>query len=48
MLAAVLPNPHRRNAQRPGPAVRRIAARVQGRAAAAGDVDACVRIAMTH
>jgi monofunctional biosynthetic peptidoglycan transglycosylase len=44
IMAAVLPNPHRRNAQRPGPAVRRIAARVQARAAASGDVDACVRI----
>ena len=43
ILAAVLPNPYRRNAQRPGPAVRRIAGRVQARAAAAGDLDACVR-----
>jgi len=42
-LAAVLPNPYRRNAQRPGPGVRRIATRIQGRAAAAGDIDACVR-----
>lgn len=44
LLVAVLPNPHRRNAQSPGPAVRRIAARVQSRAAAAGDIDACVRV----
>ena len=44
VLVAVLPNPHRRNAQRPGPGVRRIAARVQARAASAGDLDACVRV----
>ena len=44
LLAAVLPNPHRRNAQRPGPAVRRVASRIQGRAAAAGDLDRCVRV----
>ncbi len=44
VLTAVLPNPHRRNAQRPGPGVRRIAARVQARAASAGDIDACVRV----
>lgn len=43
VLAAVLPNPYRRNAQRPGPGVRRIAARIQGRAAAAGDIDGCLR-----
>ncbi len=43
VLVAVLPNPHRRNAQRPGPGVRRIAARIQGRTASAGDLDACVR-----
>ena len=42
-LTAVLPNPYRRNAQRPGPAVRRIAARIQARAASAGDLDACLR-----
>ena len=30
VLVAVLPNPHRRNAQRPGPGVRRIAARISG------------------
>jgi len=43
-LAAVLPNPARRNAQRPGPAVRRIAGRIQARAAAApAGIDACVR-----
>jgi monofunctional biosynthetic peptidoglycan transglycosylase len=43
IMAAVLPNPYRRNAQRPGPAVRRIAGRIQARAAAAGDLDACLR-----
>lgn len=43
VLVAVLPNPHRRNAQRPGPAVRRIAARIQARAASAGALDACVQ-----
>jgi monofunctional biosynthetic peptidoglycan transglycosylase len=43
ILAAVLPNPYRRNAQRPGPAVRRIAARAQARAARFGEIDACVR-----
>ncbi len=43
LMAAVLPNPIRRNAQKPGPAVRRIAARVQARAAGSGPVDACVR-----
>ena len=44
LLAAVLPNPIRRNAQRPGPAVRRIAGTVQARAAAAPTIDACVRV----
>jgi monofunctional biosynthetic peptidoglycan transglycosylase len=44
VLVAVLPNPHRRNAQRPGPGVRRIAARIQVRTASAGDLDACVRV----
>ena len=43
VLVAVLPNPHRRNAQRPGPGVRRIAARIQARTGSAGDLDACVR-----
>jgi monofunctional biosynthetic peptidoglycan transglycosylase len=43
IMAAVLPNPYRRNAQRPGPAVRQIAGRIQGRAARAGDLDACLR-----
>jgi monofunctional biosynthetic peptidoglycan transglycosylase len=43
LLAAVLPNPVRRNAQKPGPGVRRIASRVQARAASSGPIDACVR-----
>ena len=43
LLAAVLPNPYRRNAQRPGPLVRRVAGRIQRRAAVSGDVDACIR-----
>jgi monofunctional glycosyltransferase len=44
ILAAVLPNPYRRNAQRPGPGVRRIASRIQARAAAApAGIDACAR-----
>lgn len=47
LLAAVLPNPHRRSARQPGPAVRRIAARVASRAAAAPAVDACVRVQRT-
>jgi monofunctional biosynthetic peptidoglycan transglycosylase len=37
LLAAVLPNPIRRNAQRPGPGVRRIAGTIQARA------ESCVR-----
>jgi monofunctional glycosyltransferase len=43
ILAAVLPNPIRRNAQRPGPAVRRVAGKVQARAASASTIDACIR-----
>ncbi len=43
LMAAVLPNPVRRNARTPGPAVRRIAARLQSRAAGSGPVDACIR-----
>ena len=42
-LAAVLPNPKRRSAQRPGPGVRRIAVIVQRRAASSPTIDACVR-----
>src|SRR5712692_715144 len=43
LLAAVLPNPVRRSARQPGPAVRRIAASRQARAAASPTIDACVR-----
>jgi monofunctional biosynthetic peptidoglycan transglycosylase len=43
VLAAVLPNPVRRNAQQPGPAVRRLAGIHEARAARAGEIDACVR-----
>jgi len=42
-LAAVLPNPIRRNAKQPGPAVRRKAATLQARAARSPSIDACVR-----
>jgi len=43
LLAAVLPNPRRRNAQKPGPAVSRLAATYQARAARGGDLDRCLR-----
>jgi monofunctional biosynthetic peptidoglycan transglycosylase len=43
LLTAVLPNPKRRNAQRPGPAVRRIAGIVQGRATRVRSLDDCLR-----
>jgi len=43
LMAAILPNPRRRNARQPGPAVRRIAGIVQGRAARSGPIDACLR-----
>jgi monofunctional glycosyltransferase len=43
LLAAVLPNPHRRNAQKPGPAVSRLAGVYQARAARSGDIDQCLR-----
>jgi monofunctional glycosyltransferase len=36
ILAASLPNPHRRNAARPGPGLRRVAAQVQARVAQDG------------
>jgi monofunctional biosynthetic peptidoglycan transglycosylase len=45
LLAAVLPNPIRRSARQPGPAVRRIAAVIQARVAASPSIDACVRLA---
>jgi monofunctional glycosyltransferase len=43
LLAAVLPNPHRRNARRPGPGLRRLAGLYVGRAGRAPAVAACVR-----
>jgi monofunctional biosynthetic peptidoglycan transglycosylase len=43
LLAAVLPNPHRRNAQKPGPAVSRLAGIYQARAGRSGDLDQCLR-----
>jgi monofunctional glycosyltransferase len=43
LLAAVLPNPRRRSARQPGPAVRRIAGIVQGRAARVASLDDCLR-----
>jgi monofunctional biosynthetic peptidoglycan transglycosylase len=43
LLAAILPNPHRRSAQKPGPAVSRRAAIYQARAAKGGDIDQCLR-----
>jgi monofunctional biosynthetic peptidoglycan transglycosylase len=46
-LAAVLPNPIRRNAKQPGPAVRRKAATLQARAVRSPSIDACVRAKRT-
>src|SRR5262245_8565232 len=43
LLAAILPNPRRRSAMQPRPGVRRIAGIVQGRAARARSIDACLR-----
>jgi monofunctional biosynthetic peptidoglycan transglycosylase len=43
LLAAVLPNPKRRSAMQPRPGVRRIAGIVQGRAARARSIDACLK-----
>jgi monofunctional glycosyltransferase len=45
MLAAVLPNPKRRSAKHPGPAVRRLTAVYEARAAAASALAACAKIA---
>ena len=44
LLAAILPNPKRRSAKQPRPAVRQIAANIQARAARSGGIDACVRL----
>ena len=43
LMAAILPNPIRRSARQPGPAVRRIAGIVEARARTAGGLDACIR-----
>jgi monofunctional biosynthetic peptidoglycan transglycosylase len=43
VLAVTLPNPLRRNARQPSPALRRLAAANAGRAAAGVDIDRCVR-----
>jgi monofunctional biosynthetic peptidoglycan transglycosylase len=42
LMAAMLPNPSRRDAQKPGPAVRRLAGIYQGRANTAG-LDSCLK-----
>jgi len=43
LLAAVLPNPHRRNARQPGPAVRRLAGIYEVRAVAQTNLARCAR-----
>jgi monofunctional biosynthetic peptidoglycan transglycosylase len=43
LMAAVLPNPVRRNVRRPGPGVNRLAGIYQARAASSGALDACLR-----
>ena len=43
MMAAMLPNPLRRNAKQPSPALRRLAATYTARAAPGSDIDRCVR-----
>src|SRR6266851_4772596 len=43
LLAATLPNPRRRSAKQPGPAVRRLAARYETRGAAQAALAACAR-----
>ncbi len=43
VLAAVLPNPHRRSARQPGPAVRRLAGVYQARAAAQAGMAGCAK-----
>jgi monofunctional biosynthetic peptidoglycan transglycosylase len=44
LLAAILPNPHRRSARLPGPAVRRLASIYQARAARPPASAACLRL----
>jgi monofunctional biosynthetic peptidoglycan transglycosylase len=43
LLAAILPNPHRRSARQPGPAVRRLAATYETRAAAQASLATCAK-----
>jgi monofunctional biosynthetic peptidoglycan transglycosylase len=43
LLTAILPNPKRRSAKQPRPELRRIAGRIQARAARSGSIDACLR-----
>ncbi len=43
LLAAVLPNPRRRDPRAPKPGLRRLAGLYQGRAFRASEIDACVR-----
>jgi monofunctional biosynthetic peptidoglycan transglycosylase len=45
LMAAMLPNPVRRNARQPSPALRRLAATYTARAAAGADIDRCLRAA---
>jgi monofunctional glycosyltransferase len=44
LMAAMLPNPSRRNARRPGPGMRRLGQLYETRARAAAAIDACVRV----
>jgi len=43
LLAASLPNPHRRDPRAPRPGLRRLAGLYQGRMARSPAIDACVR-----
>jgi monofunctional biosynthetic peptidoglycan transglycosylase len=43
LLAAMLPNPHKRDARRPGPGLRRLAGLYVGRAARSPNADDCLR-----
>jgi monofunctional glycosyltransferase len=43
LLTAMLPNPKRRSAKAPRPAVRRIAGTIQARATRSGGIDTCLR-----
>jgi monofunctional biosynthetic peptidoglycan transglycosylase len=43
LLAAILPNPRRRSAKQPGPAVRRLAARYEARGAAQAALATCAK-----